>query len=328
MAFDYPDALGSLVTSVLYSGHGNGCNDRLYYPFGEFWTGVGNCGWGITGTNTPSGNMHQTFGQLPDYDPEIDLYNTLNRHYSGNSGRWLSPDPAGLAVGDPSDPQTWNMYAYARNNPTTFTDPTGLVCASMGGNAACNAPAPNSVGILLGNDIFDAITGQRGTYYYIDAYGQFQWGVVEGSFANFQMSGGELQEWVPGTFTQNGDTISITTGHWETVSTAATLAAVGTAGAELGPADVALVGGTAAAILLYKNKDAIRQIVPRIENAALHVGKLLNSPDWDPNRNKWRKEVRTRIGEARKWANGMSPGFWQNVMNALIDQVEWAVPED
>ena len=128
MAFDYPDALGSLVTSVLYSGHGNGCNDRLYYPFGEFWTGVGNCGWGITGTNTPSGNMHQTFAQLPDYDPEIDLYNTLNRHYNGNSGRWMSPDPAGLAVADPSDPQTWNMYAYVRNEPTTNTDPTGEAC--------------------------------------------------------------------------------------------------------------------------------------------------------------------------------------------------------
>jgi RHS repeat-associated protein len=126
MAFDYPDALGSLVTSVLYSGHGNGCNDRLYYPFGEFWTGVGNCGWGITGTNTPSGNMHQTFAQLPDYDPEIDLYNTLNRHYNGNSGRWLSPDPLGEDAANPSDPQTWNMYAYARNNPTTLRDPSGL----------------------------------------------------------------------------------------------------------------------------------------------------------------------------------------------------------
>ena len=25
-----------------------------------------------------------------------------------------------------SDPQTWNMYAYTRNNPTTLTDPSGL----------------------------------------------------------------------------------------------------------------------------------------------------------------------------------------------------------
>jgi len=68
--------------------------------------------------------MHQTFAQLPDYDAETDQYNTLNRHYTP-MGRWMSPDPAGQDAADPSDPQTWNMYAYVRNNPTTLTDPTG-----------------------------------------------------------------------------------------------------------------------------------------------------------------------------------------------------------
>jgi RHS repeat-associated protein len=69
--------------------------------------------------------MHQTFGKLPDYDAETDQYNTLNRHYSP-SGRWLSPDPGGVKVVKLDDPQTWNMYAYVRNNPTNLTDPTGL----------------------------------------------------------------------------------------------------------------------------------------------------------------------------------------------------------
>ena len=41
-------------------------------------------------------------------------------------GRWMSPDPGGEKVVKLDDPQTWNMYAYVRNNPTTLTDPTGL----------------------------------------------------------------------------------------------------------------------------------------------------------------------------------------------------------
>jgi RHS repeat-associated protein len=87
----------------------------LYYPFGEVWTGI----------DLNSFNMHQTFAQLADYDPEIDMYNTPNRHYSP-SGRWLSPDPGGMSVIRLDAPQTWNMYAYVANNPTTLADPSGL----------------------------------------------------------------------------------------------------------------------------------------------------------------------------------------------------------
>ena len=39
------------------------------------------------------------------------------------SGRWMTPDPLG---GDITNPQSLNRYAYVLNNPTTFTDPSGL----------------------------------------------------------------------------------------------------------------------------------------------------------------------------------------------------------
>ena len=110
--FDHSDELGSVTTSTNYY-NGGVCQERLFYPFGELWTGAGSSG------------MHQTFAKLPDYDAETDEYNTLNRHYTP-SGRWMSPDPGGLKVVRLDDPQTWNMYAYVRNNPTTLTDPTGL----------------------------------------------------------------------------------------------------------------------------------------------------------------------------------------------------------
>jgi RHS repeat-associated protein len=111
--FDHPDEIGSITTASDQTG--NNFQERLYYPFGESWTGA----------NLPNLGMHQTFGKLPDYDPETDQYNTLNRHYSP-SGRWLSPDPGGEKVVKLDDPQTWNLYAYVRNNPTSLTDPLGL----------------------------------------------------------------------------------------------------------------------------------------------------------------------------------------------------------
>jgi RHS repeat-associated protein len=111
--FDHPDEIGSMTTASDYTG--KNFNEKLFYPFGELWTGAA----------IPSFNMHQTFAQLPDYDSETDQYNTPNRHYNP-TGRWLSPDPGGLKVVKPDDPQTWNMYVYVRNNPTTLTDPSGL----------------------------------------------------------------------------------------------------------------------------------------------------------------------------------------------------------
>jgi hypothetical protein len=41
-------------------------------------------------------------------------------------GRWLVPDPAGMAAVDLSNPQTWNRYAYVANNPLNNVDPVGL----------------------------------------------------------------------------------------------------------------------------------------------------------------------------------------------------------
>jgi len=44
------------------------------------------------------------------------------REYDPSLGRFISVDP----VMDLSDPQQWNAYTYANNNPVTYSDPTGL----------------------------------------------------------------------------------------------------------------------------------------------------------------------------------------------------------
>jgi RHS repeat-associated protein len=50
------------------------------------------------------------------------------REYENTHGSWLSPDPAGMAAVDISNPQSWNRYAYVLDNPVSFIDPTGLAC--------------------------------------------------------------------------------------------------------------------------------------------------------------------------------------------------------
>lgn len=52
------------------------------------------------------------------------------RYMSSPQGRFTSPDPL-LESADPSDPQTWNRYAYGLNNPLRFIDPTGMEAISQ-----------------------------------------------------------------------------------------------------------------------------------------------------------------------------------------------------
>ncbi len=47
------------------------------------------------------------------------------RYYSNQFGRFMSPDPYTASAG-PSDPGSWNRYAYTRDDPTNRIDPTGL----------------------------------------------------------------------------------------------------------------------------------------------------------------------------------------------------------
>jgi len=52
-----------------------------------------------------------------------------SRNYDPMTAKFLSPDPIGFSGGDS------NLYRYVRNNPTKFTDPSGLVVFYAGGSA-------------------------------------------------------------------------------------------------------------------------------------------------------------------------------------------------
>lgn len=54
------------------------------------------------------------------------------RYYRADLGRFTTVDPAYTLKENLEDPQRWNRYAYARNNPLRYTDPDGqaIVCGS------------------------------------------------------------------------------------------------------------------------------------------------------------------------------------------------------
>jgi len=119
--YRHADWLGTSRIASLPTG-----SQRVYYdgaasysPFGEGPTETGN-------------TDHDFTGQNQDVVPNL-FYDFPAREYHPGEGRWMSPDPAGLSAVDPTDPQTWNRYAYVRNSPLALVDPLGLVQENSGG---------------------------------------------------------------------------------------------------------------------------------------------------------------------------------------------------
>ncbi len=112
----HADWLGSARISSLF--HDRSMQyDTAYAPFGESYDTV------LNGDPDFTGALQDTLSGLYDF---------AYRYYNPVQGRWISPDPAGLAAVDPTNPQSWNRYAYAFNNPLRFIDPTGLILCDYG----------------------------------------------------------------------------------------------------------------------------------------------------------------------------------------------------
>ncbi len=98
------DALGSVRQT--YDDAGNVLSKRTWTPFGiEQGTYQGN-----------------TIGYAGEWQDSTGLIYLRARWYDPQQGRFLSRDPWD---GDLTSPQTLNPYAYAHNQPTRYTDPSG-----------------------------------------------------------------------------------------------------------------------------------------------------------------------------------------------------------
>lgn len=67
------------------------------------------------------------------YDKETNLHHNGARDYDPQIGRYIEPDPLGLAGGI-------NIYDYVDGNPISRIDPTGLSCVAVNGTVTCDFP--------------------------------------------------------------------------------------------------------------------------------------------------------------------------------------------
>jgi RHS repeat-associated protein len=121
--FFLSDVLGSVVAHA--DGSGGLPTAYTYEPFG---------GTSTTGTSTASAF---SFTSREDDFEGIKYYRA--RYYDAGRHRFLSEDPARFAGGDT------NLYAYVRNNPISFRDPTGLWL--------CRMDLPGLPGALVDDEI-------------------------------------------------------------------------------------------------------------------------------------------------------------------------------
>lgn len=132
----YPTAdwLGS--TRMVTGGTGNLVELRDYAPFGEeLGPGVGprpGSSSLYAGPVYPSVatdlNQVNFTGKERDAESGLDYFGF--RYFSSAQGRWTSPDQP-FADQHLEGPQSWNMYAYVRNNPLAHVDPNGKACSAL-----------------------------------------------------------------------------------------------------------------------------------------------------------------------------------------------------
>jgi RHS repeat-associated protein len=99
--------------SPRFTSDSTGNHVQNFAPFGA----GGSAGSGalqFTGHERDAATLAGGTLDLPDY--------MRARFYSIWTSRFLSPDPL---LGESNNPQSWNRYAYALNNPMKYTDPTG-----------------------------------------------------------------------------------------------------------------------------------------------------------------------------------------------------------
>ena len=159
----HQDHLGS--SNVITNDDGAMVQLMEYQPYGQLQVNSGN-----------EIARHKFTGK--EFDENVGLYYYGARYYDPQLGRFITSDSI---IQSPHDPQSLNRYAYCRNNPVKYVDPTGhffgiiiaaIIGAILGGVSAAMNDQPIWKGIIVGA-VGGALAGAGGSFFHF-------WGAVAG----------------------------------------------------------------------------------------------------------------------------------------------------
>ena len=106
--------------------------------------------------NTLTTRNYKFTGKERDSESGLDYFGA--RYYASTMGRWLSPDKP-FADQHATNPQSWNLYEYGRNNPLRNIDPNGFKVLE-----AVVAEAVSKINALPGGILYLDFAGIQGLH--------------------------------------------------------------------------------------------------------------------------------------------------------------------
>jgi RHS repeat-associated protein len=138
MHLQFGDWLGSRRVQTNYGGYTEMTYMSLPYGDGLFSTGGTNCSAADYCYSEDATELHYT-GKERDAESGNDHFDA--RYFGSSMGRFLSPDwseePDTVPYAEFENPQTLNLYSYAKNNPLLYNDPDGHSVQICDNNGQC-----------------------------------------------------------------------------------------------------------------------------------------------------------------------------------------------
>ena len=117
----HADLLGSTVLTTDLGG--KPITEFSYYPFGAIRSQIGQV------ADLAAQGSYWFTGKERDIESGLDYFGA--RFYASSVARFISPDAGEVKLEHFENPQKWNKYTYALNNPLSMIDPDGREENSM-----------------------------------------------------------------------------------------------------------------------------------------------------------------------------------------------------